>query len=187
MASVTVDSGEFPLFRNIDASHQPSRSKVYTAWLKAFEDMVPSALDRLAEVVEDVYTYKLWEERRLSGPEEFLKEFGITGLNLDDPAKLIRELRKKDSSVKRKLIKRISESKRLVNDEGLSLRKAAEVLGVNASTVMRDVLQKDVIIKKCNTVVLRYQITGYTQPSVAAEKIRTKFGDEFALALKQAL
>jgi len=51
---VTVDSGEFPLFRNIDASHQPSRSKVYTAWLKGFEDMVPSALDRLAEVVEVV-------------------------------------------------------------------------------------------------------------------------------------
>lgn len=189
MASVTIDSGEFPLFRNIDFNHQPSRSKVYSAWLKAFEDMVPQALDKLADVVEDVYTYRLWEERRYSGPEEFLKEFGITGLNLDDPAKLIKELRKKDSQIKRRLLERNREihakreegktQQQIADEVGLSQRRVGQIL--EANPVMTEKTSKS---KRERTI---YQINSGTSPEVAARKIIDKFGIEFAMALSEAL
>jgi len=93
-ASVTVDSGEFKLLRNIDIKHQPSRSKVVSEWIKAFDSEVPHALNALADVIEDVYAFPIiWQERRKSGPDEFFKSIGITGLNLEDPARLVKTLR----------------------------------------------------------------------------------------------
>jgi multidrug efflux pump subunit AcrA (membrane-fusion protein) len=44
MAAVTIDSGDFPLMRNVDVSHQPNRAKVYNDWLRAFTDQVPEAI-----------------------------------------------------------------------------------------------------------------------------------------------
>jgi DNA-directed RNA polymerase specialized sigma24 family protein len=190
---VTVNSGEFPLLRNIDATRQPNRAHVYNEWIKAFSDRVPWALESLANVVEDVMTYKVWEEYRLPGPAEYLERIGITGLNLEDPAKLIKALRGKDGNqIRRKLqarMERVTESKRLVEDEGMSLRQAGEALGVSPPTVMRDLLHESVRTEKCNAPrqFVRVQINSGTKPETAAEKIRSTFGPDFAQALKAAL
>jgi DNA-directed RNA polymerase specialized sigma24 family protein len=190
---VTVNSGEFPLLRNIDATRQPNRAHVYNEWTKHFNDRVPWALESLANVVEDVMTYKVWEEYRLPGPAAYLERIGITGLNLEDPAKLIKALRGKDGEqIRRKLqarMERVTESKRLVEDEGMTLRGAAKVLEVSPPTVMRDLLHESVRTEKCNAPrkVTRYEISQYTKPSTAAEKIHSTFGPDFAQALKAAL
>jgi hypothetical protein len=192
---VTVNSGEFPLLRNIDASRQPNRAHVYNEWSKHFNDRVPWALESLANVVEDVMTYKVWEEYRLPGPAEYLERIGITGLNLEDPAKLIKALRGKDGEqIRRKLqarMERVAESRRLVEDEKLSLRGAAKVLEVAPNTVRTDlkVCRDLVITEKLHTSrkVVGYRITEYTKPETAAAKIRATFGDQFASELKAAL
>jgi DNA-directed RNA polymerase specialized sigma24 family protein len=192
---VTVNSGEFPLLRNIDATRQPNRAHVYNEWIKAFSDRVPWALESLANVVEDVMTYKVWEEYRLPGPAEYLERIGITGLNLEDPAKLIKALRGKDGNqIRRKLqarMERVTESKRLVEDEGMSLRQAGEALGVSHPTVMADlrVVSESVRTEKLTTPRqwLRVQINSGTKPETAAEKIHSTFGPDFAQALKAAL
>jgi DNA-directed RNA polymerase specialized sigma24 family protein len=192
---VTVNSGEFPLLRNIDATRQPNRAHVYNEWIKAFSDRVPWALESLANVVEDVMTYKVWEEYRLPGPAEYLERIGITGLNLEDPAKLIKALRGKDGNqIRRKLqarMERVTESKRLVEDEGKSLRQAGKVLGVDHKTVASDlkVGSETVRTEKLPTPrkVTRYEISKYTKPETAAEKIHSTFGPDFAQALKAAL
>jgi hypothetical protein len=199
MASVTVDSGEFKLLRNININHQPSRAKVVHEWIKAFDSEVPRALNALADVIEDVYAFPIiWQERRGSSPEEFFESIGITGLNLEDPAKLVRTLRGEMGSdakaeafatVKLSRAERIPESKRLVLEDGKSLREAAKELGVDPVTVRNDVLNNFVMTKKFNTPRKRilYQISQYTKPATAAEKIRATFGDEFAQKLKAAL
>jgi len=192
---VTVNSGEFPLLRNIDATRQPNRAHVYNEWIKAFSDRVPWALESLANVVEDVMTFKVWEEYRLPGPAEYLERIGITGLNLEDPAKLIKALRGKDGNqIRRKLqarMERVTESKRLVEDEGMSLRGAAKVLEVAPNTVRTDlkVCSDLVRTEKLHTPrkVTRYEISQYTKPETAAEKIHSTFGPDFAQALKAAL
>jgi hypothetical protein len=190
---VTVNSGEFPLLRNIDATRQPNRAHVYNEWIKAFSDRVPWALESLANVVEDVMTYKVWEEYRLPGPAEYLERIGITGLNLEDPAKLIKALRGKDGNqIRRKLqarMERVTESKRLVEDEGMSLRGAAKVLEVHHQTVANDLSNNFGMPERLDTPRKRatYQIQSGTKPETAAEKIRSTFGPDFAQALKAAL
>jgi len=135
MASVTVDSGEFKLLRNININHQPSRAKVVGEWITAFDSEVPRALNALADVIEDVYAFPvIWQERRKNSPEEFFESIGITGLNLEDPARLVKTLRGEMGSeakaeafatVKLSRAERIPESKRLVLEEGKSLRHCA--------------------------------------------------------------
>jgi len=196
MASVTVDSGEFKLLRNININHQPSRSKVVGEWITAFDSEVPRALNALADVIEDVYAFPvIWQERRKNSPEEFFESIGITGLNLEDPARLVKTLRGEMGSeakaeafatVKLSRAERITESQK----PG-SLREKAEELGVSHTTVRRDreVEQNRVYTQKCSTPrkVAQYKISQYTKPATAAEKICTTFGDEFAEALLEEL
>ena len=113
MAGVMVDSGEFKLMRNVDRSHQPTREKVYNEWIKAFRHNVPDAIEHLADVIEDVYAFELWKDNYLDTPEQFFERYGIFGLDLEEPAKLIKELRKKKSSKKTAILKRIEKAKEL--------------------------------------------------------------------------
>jgi hypothetical protein len=186
---VTVNSGEFPLMRNIDMSKQPQRSHVYAEWSKAFNDRVPWAIDNLANVIEDIYTYELWKERQLSGPEEMLERFGIIGLDLDNPAKLIRELRKKNSSVKRKLLERNIRI-RAEREAGKTQQQIADEVGLSQNRVSEILSEKPAYAEKTDKPprkLIQYKINAGTHPRTAALKIRQKFGDEFANALKLAL
>ena len=107
-----------------------------------------------------------------------------------DPAKLIKALRGKDGNqIRRKLqarMERVTESKRLVDDEGLSLRQAGKVLGVSHEQVRKDLSTESVSTKKVDThrQRLRVQINSGTKPEAAAEKINSTFGPDFAQALK---
>lgn len=188
MAAVSIDSGEFKLMRHVDIDHQPSRSGVYTAWIRAFSNNVPDAVNHLADVIEDVYAFELWKDNRLDTPEQFFERMGIFGLDLDEPAKLIRDLRKKRSSKKAEIIAR-AKTVRELREQGMTQQAIADELGVSQRTVSDDLLaEKSVMTQK--TAKPRkavYQISEYTKPETAAEKIHAKFGAEFAHALKEAL
>ena len=187
---ITVESGDFPLMRSVDVSRQPERMKVYTAWTKAFNYNVPDAVEHLADIIEDVYTFELWKDNYLDTPEQFLERIGILGLDLEEPAKLIKELRKKRSSKKAEIIKRAEEAKRL-RDQGMTQREIAERLGVTDRTIRDDLkaAEKTVMteISSASRQRITYQITNYTKPTTAAEKIRATFGDEWARELADSL
>ncbi len=184
MAGVKIDSGKFPLMRDVDVKRQPERSKVYSAWIRAFSYSVPDAVEHLADIIEDVYAYELWKDNFLDTPEAFFERMGILGLNLDEPAKLIKELRKRRSTVKHRIIEQAKEwaAKR---EAGESLREIAAEAGVSKNTVMRRVSHKTGMPEKVGHPRTRttYQIQSGTKPETAAVKIRTTFGDDFALAL----
>jgi len=186
---VSINSGEFPLMRNVDMSHQPNRSKVYTAWSKAFTYDVPEAVEHLADIVEDVYTYELWKDDYLDTPEQFFERYGIFGLDLDEPAKLIKALRSKRSTKKSEIIARAEKAKAL-REEGKTQQAIADELGVDQKTVSRDLGNNTVYtpeVPKERRKVIQYKISQYTTPETAAQKIRAKFGDDFAQQLKEAL
>ena len=190
MATVRIDSGEFPLMRNIDVSHQPSRSKVYTAWSRAFGDNIPAAVDHLADVIEDVYSYELWKDKYLDTPEEFFERYGLFDLDLDEPAKLLKELRKEKSSKKNQIIKRARQAKEM-REQGMTQQDIADELGVHRNTVVSDLCTENSVITpkivQEKRKVVGYRITEYTKAEVAAVKIRDILGDEFADELKALL
>ena len=185
MAGVKIDSGQFKLMRNIDISHQPSRSDVYAAWSIAFNQKVPDAIEHLADVIEDVYAYRLWEDNYLNTPEEFFERIGIFGLNLDEPAKLIKQLRTSKS-----FKKNLERQMRVQAEANIKSRKQqAEEENVSERTIQRDrnsVMTDNVSPKEPRKRIV-LQLSQYTSPQTAAEKIRLTFGDEFADALKQLL
>jgi len=83
---------------------------------------------------------------------------------------------------------RSDESKRLVNEEGLTQQQAAEQLGVSRRTVSDDVARNSIATDKpAKPKWFGYSITKYTTPQTAANKIRDKFGDRFADELKMLL
>jgi predicted DNA-binding transcriptional regulator len=108
---------------------------------------------------------------------------GLKKLDGDDAVTL-------DVAVKVGREERIKESKRLVHEEGKGVREAARELGVSHPTVIEDLraVEKTVMTEKSTTErkpVL--QINSATNPSTAAQKIKDKFGEDFARALKEAL
>ena len=186
---VKVDSGEFPLMRNIDLSRQPERMKVYTAWTKAFNYQVPDAVNHLADVIEDVFKYELWKDNYLDSPEQFFERIGIFGLNLDEPAKLIAELRSKKPTKRDEIASRIEQAKALAA-QGKTQREIAEELGVSQKTVSNALVKKSVYTQKITKEkrkVKQYKISQYTQPETAAAKIIATFGPAFATDLVRAI
>ena len=183
--SVTIDSGQFPLMRNVDVGHQPSRAKVYTAWTTAFNYRVPDAVDHLADIVEDTYVYELWKDKYLATPEKFFERMGILGLDLENPAKLIKALRSKRSPTKAKFIAR-AEKAIALREQGLTQQAIADELGVSQPTISDHLSGKRVQTQKADKAprkVTQYTVTQYTTPETAALKIREKFGDEWAQKL----
>lgn len=192
MAAVKIESGEFPLMRNADISHQPSRSRIYSAWSKAFNSQVPWALNAVADVIEDVFRYELWKDNFLATPQEFFDQIGLGRLNLDDPAKLIHALREMPTGATAEQVNdRVAEMQRQQREwterreAGESLRAIAAHADVSPQTVLNRVSNKSVMTQKVGQPRQRttYQITHYTKPETAAAKIRATFGNDFALAL----
>jgi DNA-binding XRE family transcriptional regulator len=190
MASVRITTDtDFPLMRNIDVDHQPSRAEIYRLWSKTFRDDVPGAVDHLADVIEDVFSFRLWEDNYLDGPDAFFERFGIYGLDLDQPAKLLKELRTETGKKKYQIAIRQGKAKAL-RDEGLTQQAIADELGVSRPTIVSDLVSENgVMTPKTDTHRERvtYQLSQYTKPETAARKIREKFGGEFANELSHAL
>jgi len=184
VASVRIDSGEFPLMRNVDVSRQPERANVYNEWSRIFTDSLPDAVEHLADVIEDVYAFELWKDKYLDTPEQFFERLGLFDLDLDEPAKLIKELRKKRSSKKAQIIAQAQEWKARM-EAGESVDEIAADNEVDRSTVYRRLSQKNSHDNKSATSRQRttYQISQYTKPETAAARIRETFGDDFALQL----
>lgn len=185
MAGVKIDSGKFPLMRDVDVSRQPERSKVYSAWIRAFSYNVPAAVEHLADIITDVYAYRLWEDNYLDTPEAFFERMGILGLNLDKPAQLIRELRENRAGIKDRIIEEQKKQWAAKREAGESLRAIAADADVSPQTVMRRCSTKSVRTQKVEQPrkVTKYTVTHYTKPETAAAKIRGTFGNDFALAL----
>jgi predicted transcriptional regulator len=188
MASVTIDSGGFPLMRNINYSRQPERSKVYNEWSKAFHYDVPGAVEHLADVIEDVYSFELWKDKYLETPEQFFAQLGLLDLDLDEPAKLIKELRKKRSTKRAQIIARAQKAKEL-REQGKTQQQIADELGVTQRTVSTDLEENRVITPKTSKPrkVIGYRITEYTKPETAAQKLIDTFGDKWCSELVKEL
>jgi hypothetical protein len=185
MAGVKIDSGKFPLMRDVDINRQPERSKVYSAWIRAFSYNVPAAVEHLADIIADVYAYRLWEDNYLDTPEAFFERMGILGLNLDTPAQLIRDLRENRAGIKDRIIEEQKKQWAAKREAGESLREIAAEAGVAPNTVRNRCATKTVRTEKVAQTrrLTRYEISHYTKPTTAAAKIRATFGDDFALAL----
>lgn len=191
MVNVKIDSGEFPLMRSVDVTHQPDRSKVYTAWLRAFSDNLPQYLDALPDVIEDVFTYRLWEDNQLGTPEEMLARFGITSLDLDEPARVLKQIRSETGRKKYKVAARRHWVEQ--NKDRMTQQQMADRLDVSRPTIASDIKELSenrVRTPKTDNVqrqVVKYTITQYTKPETAAKKICEKFGEGFANALAEAI
>ena len=190
MAAVRIESGEFPLLRNVDVSKQPNRAEVYGQWSKYIYFDLPKIIEHLPEVIEDVYAYEVWKDKYLDSPEQFFERIGLFGLDLKEPAKLIDELRKKGpSKKKREIIMRAQEAKKL-REKGQTQQEIAAELGVNQGTVSRVLCKNSVMTEKMHKqprTRICYQINQGTDPTVAAQRIRAKFGEEYAQKLKKEL
>lgn len=190
MAAVRIESGEFPLLRNVDATKQPNRARVYGDWISLIHYDLPKIVEHLPEVIEDVYAYEVWKDKYLDSPEQFFERIGLFGLDLKEPAKLIDELRKKGpSKKKREIIMRAQEAKKL-RERGQTQQEIADELGVSQQTASRDLLKNSVRTEKMSKQLRsysRYTINQGTDPTVAAQRIRAKFGEEYAQKLKKEL
>ena len=192
MAAVRIESGEFPLLRNVDATKQPNRARVYGDWISLIHYDLPKIVEHLPEVIEDVYAYEVWKDKYLDSPEQFFERIGLFGLDLKEPARLIDELRKKGpSKKKREIIMRAQEAKKL-RERGQTQQEIAVELGVHRNTVAADLCTKnsvrtEKIVHKQPRTRTRYEINEATDPTVAAQRIRAKFGEEYAQKLKKEL
>jgi hypothetical protein len=194
---VTVDSGEFPLLRNIDCNHEVSISKVLNKWSWVFKYDIPNGLNALADVIEDVYTYQVWDRYRLKNAGEFFEWIGVTGLNLDNPARLIATLRGGDSDqVKKQIGVKLYEVRRekvqelKTQDPTLTQQEIADQVGVSQQRVAQIIQEKTVITEKTckpKREIKGYRITSYTKPETAAQKIIDIFGEEFSRQLLEQI
>ena len=192
--SVSVDSGEFKLMRDVNVDHQPSRAKVYSEWIKAFQYQVPKAINHLADVIEDVFTYELWKDYYLDTPDQFFERIGIYGLDLENPSRLISDLRDKKSGKREEIqarIKRVQEARKngdgfqvICDREGISLGTAHSDAHSDAFSENSWIPQKTEKEPRKRT---QFVIRTSTNPTTAAKKIRATFGDEFAHQLAEAL
>lgn len=193
-ATVTIDSGEFPLIRNIDPKHQPSRSRVYAAWSKAFNSQVPWALNAVVDVIDDVYRFELWKDKRLETPQEFFDQIGLGELNLEEPARAIAAIRALPATATREDAVRATHEIRRetiikLDADGKNQCEIAAEVGVTQGRVSQ-VLAKPARAEKTNKgprVQIRVEIYSGTQPENAARRIREKFGEDYARVLGKTL
>ena len=92
--------------------------------------------------------------------------------------------------VKRDEINQRAEIVREMVGSGLSQSYVADEFGVSKKTIQRYMDRNTVRAEEVSTPkrkVIRYEISQYTQPDVAAAKIIEKFGKEFALRLGKLL
>jgi hypothetical protein len=130
-----------------------------------------------------------WEgfcQDKLGYPSEFVEAViaGVRALGEEAPIPI-------EEAAKVGRAERIAASKRLVQEEGKSLREAAKELGVHHDTVREDLRVSEVsaYAQKSDTPrkESRISIFAGTSPATAAQRIHATFGGEFAAALKQAL
>ena len=93
---------------------------------------------------------------------------------------------------KRAEIQRRAEKVKQLRDQGMTQQQIADAVGVHRNTVSSDLNQcteKSVQTEKPvqPRKVTQYTVTQYTKPETAAEKIRAKFGDDFALQLAASI
>ena len=79
---------------------------------------------------------------------------------------------------------------RALQEQGLTQREIAEELGVSRPTIASDLSEKSVRTEKTDKAkrkVKRYEISQYTKPETAANKIIATFGGGFAADLANAI
>jgi hypothetical protein len=183
--TVTIDSGDFPLIRNIDHTRQPECSQVFSKWLRIFKDDVPTAMSHLDDVIEDVIRYELWTKVTRGGPTVLFEHLGLMDLDLESAVKTLKRLRKDSTGKKAQQATRRAVAKEL-QAAGLTQQQIAAKLGVSTKTVQRDVDRNGVATPKVSTPPrkddrLRFGLG--TTPETAAGKLADKFGDEWCREL----
>ncbi len=204
---VKINSGErMTLMKDGNIQHQPWRSQVMNQWSKTFKHDVPLALRSVHDIVEEVLEHNLWREFGYKSPQEFFSSMGMTkimpmlgeeGADLQEALKLMEDqLSVDESSFAGDLPKPVAISKfernsriKELRAKGLTFREIADIVGTNTGTVsdvVNDRYNYDGKIKG-ERRGQRLSLKAQTKPTVAAELIRTKFGDAYANALKSEL
>ena len=194
------------LMKDGNINHQPYRAQVFNEWSKTFKYDIPLALKSVHGIVEEVLEHNLWREKGYQTPQEFFTNLGITkilpmlgeeGGDLKEALKLMEEqLEVDENSMTADLPQPVVLSKferntriKELRAKGLTFREIADIVGTNTGTV------SDVVNNRYNydgkikgeRRGQRLSLKSQTKPSVAAELIRTKFGDAYAEALKSEL
>jgi transposase len=102
---------------------------------------------------------------------------------LKQPAKLIRELRKRHSPVKARIIARTEKAKAL-RQQGLTQQAIADRLGVSQQQANRDLLKNNAYALKMSKQPRKEQrcsLFEHTQPTAVPERLRATLGDDRTL------
>lgn len=196
---VTIDSGEVP---SAAGKEGPELFNVISKWVGIASLDFPFDCSALLKMIEETDRYRLWEKdcggRTYPDRDTFLREEVLIDYDLTtERVKAIEEALKRGQKAEAQRLADESraEQERLearileLKGDGLSERKIAAEVGKSQPTVHR-VIQKSVMKKDESPAprkLVVYQLNQGTKPTVAALKIRQKFGDEFADALKEAL
>jgi len=144
-------------------------------------------VDRLTEYYESICVFKAWEKIPVQKPYGSKEALLKAELGIDDDD-FYKALAKKVTArdIRRERDSRISE----MVDSGEPHQKVADLFGITKQRVGQISKENSVMTPKTlqeprkRTVI---QLSHYTKPTTAAQKIRATFGDEFAHQLAEAL
>ena len=192
---VTIDSGQLPSAEGVDEGHE--LSQVVRQWAIIANGKFPTDCSKLLEIIEETDRLEIWKKNvggfTFESRNEFLEkrvllDFDLTEQSLTDIVAALKKGEPVKLTKREEVIARSDESKRLVNEEGLTQQQAAEQLGVSRRTVSDDVARNEGIpTKPAAAKRIQYTMTQYTSAESVANKIRDKFGDRFADELKMLL
>lgn len=205
---VVIDSGELPSAKGLSGH---ALVKVIAQWQRIASRRFPFDCSALLQIIRETEEEKLWEKScggfTYPDRDSFLREKILIDYDLTEEhfKKVVEALKGgRESEARDGLTKaqeranRNREIHRLKTEEGLNQREIAERVGISRPQV-NEVLKKEPPEPVSETAVrttktdtqprklIRFEINQGTPPTVAALKIRQKFGDEFADALKEAL
>ena len=183
--AVVIDSGDFPLLRNVDHTDQPTCADVYGQWLRIFSDNVPEAMAHLGDVIEDAIRFQLWDKVCRGGPKVMFERMGLFDLDLDAAKRALAKL--KDASLSKEVMRAQA---REMEAQGKTTNEIAAAFGVTDRTIRNWKAEKNrVMTPKVSAARQRitYQVSNYTKPETAARKLREKFGAEWCQQLRKEL
>ena len=165
-----------------------------------FDDLAASDLNQLAGALcylREKSAWFIWpKEDPVKSPRKFLEV--VTGEPSDKVIEALHTLAKNgvwhriawlaDPKETDETTIRDEEIRRM-NAEGFTQTEIGERVGLSQGRVAQVLLENRVRTPKTNNPrkTVRYEISQYTKPATAAEKIRATFGPDFAQKLKDAL
>ncbi len=199
--AVVIDSGEIPSAVGVSGSYELSR--VVTKWQRVASGSFREDCSALKKIIHETDALRLWE-KSIGGfsygtRDEFLRQkvlldFDLTQRDFTEILSLIYGddeggASKIFSEKQHEMAERIPRVHYKYHVEGKTQQQVADELGVSQDTISKDLKRNTGMPEKVFKPRKRitYQIQDGTKPATAAQKIREKFGNDFADRLRQEL